>query len=141
MSTDVVDSEWMAFVNELETAEEEFVRGRPSAFQSLWSHADDVTLCGGFGGVEHGWQNVTSRLAWVSLKYADGTRTRQEISKLVTADFAYLVQLEVIRFRIPEKDEHVTQELRATMIFRREVDRWKIVHRHADSQTATKPPV
>ena len=78
MSTDVVDSEWMAFVSELETAEEEFVRGRAGAFQSLWSHADDVTLCGGFGGVEQGWQNVTSRLGWVSLKYADGTRTWQE---------------------------------------------------------------
>ena len=41
----------MAFTAKLETAEEEFVQGRLAAFQSLWSNADDVTLCGGFGGV------------------------------------------------------------------------------------------
>lgn len=58
MSSDLANSEWMAFITTLETAEEEFVQGQPAAFQALWSHADDVTLCGGFGGVERGWQNV-----------------------------------------------------------------------------------
>ena len=91
MSSDLANSKWMAFIAKLETAEEEFIQGRPAAFQALWSHADDVTLCGGFGGVERGWQNVTARLNWVSAKYLDGTRTREEISGMVGADFAYLV--------------------------------------------------
>jgi len=47
MSSDLANSEWMAFIAKLEAAEEEFVQGRPAAFQALWSHADDVTLCGG----------------------------------------------------------------------------------------------
>jgi hypothetical protein len=64
MSGDLADAEWTACIAKLETAEEEFVRGRPAAFQALWSHADDVTLCGGFGGVERGWKNVTGRLSW-----------------------------------------------------------------------------
>ena len=85
MSSDLADSEWMAFIAKLEAAEE--VQGRPAAFQALWSHADDVTLCGGFGG--------------------------------------------------PEPS---TQELRATMVFRREPDGWRIVHRHADLQVTTRPP-
>ena len=72
MSTSLGNSEWKAFINNLETAEEEFVQGRPAAFLALWSHSDDVTLCGGFGGVERGWQNVTNRLAWVSAKYTQG---------------------------------------------------------------------
>jgi hypothetical protein len=42
-------SEWTAFMERLEVAEQEFVQGRPAEFQSLWSRADDVTLCGGFG--------------------------------------------------------------------------------------------
>jgi ketosteroid isomerase-like protein len=140
MSGDLADAEWMAFIAKLEAAEEEFVQGRPAAFQALWSHADDVTLCGGFGGVERGWQNVTDRLSWVSKKYSDGTRTREEISRMVGADFAYLVQTEVIRSRVASQAEVSTQQLRATMVFRRESDGWRIVHRHADSQMATRPP-
>jgi ketosteroid isomerase-like protein len=140
MSRDLADSEWMAFIAKLELAEEEFVQGRPAAFQALWSHADDVTLCGGFGGVERGWQNVTDRLSWVSKKYSDGTRTREEISRMVGAEFAYLVQKEVIRSRVASQAEPSTEELRATMVFRREADGWRIVHRHADLQIGTKPP-
>lgn len=140
MSGDLADAEWSVFIAKLENAEEEFVRGRPAAFQALWSGADDVTLCGGFGGVERGNQNVTDRLSWVSKKYSDGTRTREEISRMVGADFAYLVQTEVIRSRVASQAEPSNQELRATMVFRREADGWRIVHRHADLQMATKPP-
>ena len=140
MSNDIANAEWVAFIAQLETAEEEFVQGRPAAFQALWSRADDVTLCGGFGGVERGWQKVTDRLSWVSQKYSDGTRTRKEISRMVSADFAYLVQTEVIHSRVASQAEPSTQELRATMVFRREADGWRIVHRHADLQMATRPP-
>jgi ketosteroid isomerase-like protein len=90
--------------------------------------------------VEGGWQNVTERLGWVSQKYSDGTRTREEISRMVGADFAYLVQKEVIHSRLGSQVELSTLELRATMVFRREADGWRIVHRHADAQMATKPP-
>ena len=140
MQNDLADAEWTAFIAKLETAEEEFVQGRPAAFQGLWSRADDVTLCGGFGGVERGWQNVTERLGWVSQKYSDGTRTREEISRMVAGDFAYLVQKEVIHSRLGSQVELSTLELRATMVFRREADGWRIVHRHADAHMATKPP-
>ena len=140
MSGDLADSEWTAFVAKLEAAEEEFVQGRPAGFQGLWSQADDVTLCGGFGGVERGWKNVTDRLSWVSKKYSDGTRTREELSRMVGADFAYLVQKEVIHSRLGSQVELSALELRAMMVFRREADGWRIVHRHADLQMATRPP-
>ena len=140
MASDLTDSEWMAFIATLEAAEQEFIQGRPAAFQALWSHADDVTLCGGFGGVERGWQNVTARLNWVSTKYSDGTRTREEISRMVGADFAYLVQTEVVNSHVGSQSEPSTQKLRATMVFRREADGWRIVHRHADLQIGTQAP-
>ena len=141
MSRELADSEWATFIAKLEAAEEKFVQGRPAAFQALWSRADDVTLCGGFGGVERGWKNVKDRLSWVSKKYSDGTRTREEISRMVGADFSYLVQKEVIHSRLGSQVERSTLELRATMVFRRDADGWRIVHRHADSQMATRPPL
>jgi ketosteroid isomerase-like protein len=140
MESALDNSEWLGFMAQLEAAEETFVQGRATAFQALWSHADDVTLCGGFGGVERGWQNIMARLNWVSGKYSGGTRTREEISRMVGADFAYLVQTEIIHSHVGSQNEPSTQKLRATMVFRREADGWGIVHRHADLQISTQPP-
>ncbi|HXV83939.1 MAG TPA: nuclear transport factor 2 family protein [Candidatus Binatia bacterium] len=128
-------------MEKLEAAEHEFAHGRPAAFKALWSHADDVTLCGGFGGrVECGWENVASRLDWASSKYSDGTRSTEKISGRIGGDFAYLVQTELIRFRVAGRTDQLTQEFRVTMIFRREADGWRIVHRHADSQNRPQLP-
>ncbi len=66
--------------------------------------------------------NVAARLNWVSAKYSDGTRTREEISRVVGAEFAYVAQREVICSRLAAQTELTTQELRATMVFRRESD-------------------
>ena len=133
--------DWTAFIMRLEAAEEEFACGRPADFKALWSHADDVTLSGGLGGaIELGWAKVAERLDWASSNYADGVRSRQEFSGLVETDFAYLVQKEIIEARIGGRAEKAKQELRVTMVFRRNRDGWRIVHRHANSQTEVWPP-
>ena len=133
-------SEWRAFMTALETAEHEFAQGRPAAFKALWSHGDEVSLCGGFGGMESGWNNVAARLDWASSRISEGTRTSKQIRSTVGADFAYIVQTERICFRVPGRTEQSTVDFRVTMVFRRESEGWRIVHRHADSQMGTKPP-
>src|SRR5262245_15240560 len=135
---EVADSEWADFIAKLEAAEHEFAQGRPAAFKALWSHSDDVSICGAFGGVESGWDKVASRLDWASSQFSEGTRSREEIKSLVGAEFAYLVQTEHIRFRVPGRTEESTLDLRVTMVFRREAAGWRIVHRHADSQRSTE---
>ena len=137
---DLSDSEWAAFITKLEAAEQEFAQGRPAAFKDLWSHSDDVSICGAFGGVESGWDKVASRLDWASSQFSEGTRSREEIRSAVGAEFAYLVQTEHIRFRVPGRTEESTLDLRVTMVFRREDDGWRIVHRQADSQKSTELP-
>jgi hypothetical protein len=134
------DSEWGAFMTRLEIAEHEFAQGRPAAFKALWSHGDDVSLCGGFGGIETSWNKVAARLDWASSQISEGTRSREEIRSTVGADFAYIVQAERIRFRVPERAEQSTLDFRVTMVFHREPEGWRIVHRHADSQMGTRPP-
>jgi ketosteroid isomerase-like protein len=136
----LADSEWATFMAKLEAAEHEFAQGRPAAFKALWAHSDDVSICGAFGGVESGWNNVASRLDWASSQFSDGTRSREEIRSTVGADFAYIVQTEQIRFRVPSRTEESTLDLRVTMVFRREADGWRIVHRQADSQKSTQLP-
>jgi ketosteroid isomerase-like protein len=137
---EVADSEWATFLTKLEAAEHEFAQGHPAAFKALWSHSDDVSICGAFGGVESGWDKVASRLDWASSQFSDGTRSREEIKSAVGADFAYIVQTEHIRFRVPGRTEHSILELRVTMVFRRETEGWRIVHRHADPQLMSQPP-
>jgi hypothetical protein len=136
----LADSEWVAFIEKLEAAEHEFAQGRPAAFKALWSHGDEVSLCGGFGGVESGWHKVGARLDWASSQVSEGTRSREEIRTTVGADFAYIVQTERIRFRIHGRAEQSTLDLRVSMVFRRDSEGWRIVHRHADSQMDTQPP-
>jgi ketosteroid isomerase-like protein len=133
-------SEWATFMAKLEAAEHEFAQGRPAAFKALWSHSDDVSICGAFGGVESGWDKVASRLDWASSQFSEGTRSREEIRSAVGTDFAYLVQTEHIQFRVPGRTDPSTLDLRVTMVFRRQPDGWRIVHRHADSQRSTQLP-
>ena len=128
-------SEWNAFMAKLDAAELEFARGRPNDFKVLWSHSADVTLTGALGGkIELGWEKVSSRLDLASSKYAEGTRTRQEISRVIGTKFAYIVQNETIEAKVAGSAEKTMQELRATIVFRREKSGWRIVHRHADLQ-------
>jgi ketosteroid isomerase-like protein len=92
------------------------------------------------GAIEAGWENVAARLDWASSNYVDGTRTRQEFSGSVDTNVAYLVQKEVIEAHIGGRAERAKQELRVTMVFRRESFGWRIIHRHADAQTNAWPP-
>jgi SnoaL-like domain len=136
----LVDPEWTAFMAKLEAAEHEFAQGHPAAFKALWSHGDEVSLCGGFGGIESGWDKVGARLDWASSQISEGTRSREEIRSTVGADFAYIVQTEQIRFRVPGRAEQSILAFRVTMVFRRDSDGWRIIHRHADSQVGTRTP-
>ncbi len=132
------DPELRAFIARIDAAQEEFAHGRPGAFKALWSHTDDVTLSGGLGGiVELGWDRVAARLDWASSNYAEGDRSNQVIGGFVGDGLAYLVRKEIIEAKIGgDARSRSRQELRVTMVFRRDNDGWHIVHRHADSQVS-----
>jgi ketosteroid isomerase-like protein len=123
-----------------EAAEAELAQGRPAAFKALWSHAPDVSIYGAFGGITSGWDAVAPRLDWAGRQFSEGTRSREEISCTVTDQLAYLAQTERIRYRIPGHAEETLLELRATLVFRREADGWRIVHRHADPLMRLQAP-
>ncbi len=64
------------------------------------------------------------------------SRTR---SKHVSAELAYVVEVERLKGKFGAREDIAPYDLRATMIFRPEEGTWKVVHRHADQITATQP--
>lgn len=136
-----VDEEFQAMLAKVDAAQLELQNGRPAAFKALWSHADDVTLSGGFGGaIEEGWEQVSRRLDWAGAQFSKGTNTIERIAATANCDLAYVVQIEHIRFHVPGQAKESTRDYRVTMVFRRESEGWRIVHRHADSQMMKQAP-
>jgi ketosteroid isomerase-like protein len=56
----------------------------------------------------------------------------------VTAELAYVVEIERPEAKLGGREEITPWALRATMIFRPEEGTWKIVHRHADPITTPR---
>jgi ketosteroid isomerase-like protein len=130
-----------AMLNAVDAAQLELQNGRPEAYKALWSHSDDVTLSGGFGGtVEKGWGQVGRRLDWVAAQFSKATHENERIVAHASGELGYLVQLEHIRFHAPGQREESSRDYRVTMIFRREAESWRIVHRQADSQLIRHAP-
>lgn len=125
----------------VDAAQLELQNGRPASFKALWSHGDDITLAGGFGGpVERGWEQISRRLDWVGAQYSKGTHTHERIVANASRDLGYVVQTEHIRFNVPGQPQESTRDYRVTMVFRREPAGWRIVHRQADSQMTKQAP-
>jgi hypothetical protein len=120
------------FLDRLDESIIQFVNGDDAAFKQLWSHAEDITVAGGFGGeIVQGWQTISPRLSGVSTTYSNTLYSTQRIATQSHDNFGYLVQHEYFH-RNGETEPY--RQYRTTMLFRLESGEWKLFHRHADSQ-------
>lgn len=71
---------------------------------------------------------------------AKGAHTHERIVSNAKGDLGYVVQMEHIRFHVPGQEKESTRDYRVTMVFRREADGWRILHRQADAQTVKQAP-
>jgi hypothetical protein len=132
---------FVAFLDLVDGAQSELQQGNPAAYKALWSHGPDVTLGGGFGGgFERGWDNVERRLDWAGSQFSGGRNEIERISFSSSGDLAYLVQSEHLYFTASSSRARTERIYRVTMLFRLENGQWRIVHRHADSQTMKDAP-
>jgi ketosteroid isomerase-like protein len=105
----------------------------------LHSRRDDVTLANSLGAVRRGWAEVEDATEQAAANFRDGGEVRyEEVSRYVTPELAYVVRVERTETKVGGREELSAVSLRATIIFRREDDTWKIVHRHADPITAAR---
>jgi ketosteroid isomerase-like protein len=126
-------------MEEYHQALDAFVKGDPEPNKKLFSRRDDVTLANPLGPPARGWDQVKT-LERAASQIREGEATGFErISEYATPDLAYILEIERYRAKLGGADEMSPISLRATTIFRREDDGWRIVHRHADPITSPRP--
>ena len=135
-ATDDVDE----LIERYQLALDEFMKGNPKPVQVLFCHREDASLANPYGPPVRGWDGIAKTTEHAAALRRDGRATGFEVvAKYVTAELAYLVQIEHLESKVGEREEITTYALRATMIFRPEDGTWKVVHRHADPITAPQP--
>ena len=135
------DRSFLAALVSADAAQHELQNGNATTYKSIWSHSSEVTLIGGFGGgVEKGWPNVSRRLDWAAAQFSNGTNTIERLVTHSDGKLGYVVQIERIRFQVPGQTNESTRDYRVTMLFIREPEGWRLVHRHADSQMMKQAP-
>ena len=137
MSTSELDQ----LIEQQHLALDAFVKGNDEPLAELWSRADDATLGNPFGPFVRGFEQVAETMKRAATSYRDGEAIGfEQLSKHVTADLAYIVEVERFNAKIGGRQEVTPLSLRCTSIFRRESGNWRLVHRHADPITTTRPP-
>jgi ketosteroid isomerase-like protein len=108
------------------------IRGDVRSYLGLFVHADDYTLIPPFGGApRHGFDASEDAVEQLSRFFADGEAQVDVVQSYASGDFVVLVLIERQHGKVgglPDQD----WSLRVTMLFRREGDDWRLVHRHAD---------
>src|SRR5215216_1924828 len=116
------------------------MKGDPEPVQELYSHREDASLANPYGPPVRGWDGIAKTTEHAaSLRRAGRARGFHIVAKYVTAELAYVVQIEHLESKIGQSEEITPYSLRATMIFRPEDGTWKVVHRHADPITSARP--
>ena len=118
----------------------EITNGNPDVYKTHYSHATDATLANPFGPPARGRTEISATLDRAAKKYRDGEAVGFEnVSTVVTSDLAYTVEIERYRARVGGAVDLTPVAIRVTTVFRREDNAWKVVHRHADPITTTRP--
>lgn len=96
----------------------------------VWLHSPEVTAMRPNGGREVGWEQLWDAWKHVAEVFSGGHVELTEQCIVSAGDLAYEIGLELGRFS--PGGEEVDVAHRATNIYRRTEDGWKIVHHHTD---------
>jgi ketosteroid isomerase-like protein len=113
------------------------LRGDAAPMLSLWSQTDEASYCDTRGQIVHGWSALEAywrQAAELNARAPMRLHATGEI--LHSADggeLAYVVAVE----RVRREGESGVMTARATNIFRREADGWRVLHRHTDAPPTT----
>src|SRR5262245_8882427 len=132
MPTTADEREFRAFLGERAAATAAFFNGDPEPWRGMASHTSEITMFGGFGGYEQGWEAVSHRYTWAAAANAEGQVAVELIAYYVAGELAYTVAIERGEVRAAGVTEPAPKVLRVTEVFRKEDGAWRLIHRHAD---------
>ncbi len=118
----------------------ELGKGNPEPTKKMFSHQEDVSVAGGFGGVMQGWKQVAENTGFAASRFKGAEATFQNVVKYATPNLGYIVEIERYKTKLVGRAEMAPVTLRVTSIFRREDGIWKLVHGHGDPITSIQPP-
>jgi hypothetical protein len=110
-----------------------FATGDARPYKACWSQSGDVTICGGWGAYERGWEQVGPRMDWAAARWHGGHTNFVPLAAGASGELAYSVWIEQGDALMEGMDEFRPIALRVTHIYRYEDYSWKIIHRHADA--------
>jgi ketosteroid isomerase-like protein len=106
-------------------------KGEIEPINSVWSHSDEITYMGPFGGMHSGWDEVGTEFANVAALKIGGKITSENLVVRVLGDVGYTVCVEAGE-NMDNQGNPVPVHHRATNVFKRENGGWKLVHHHTD---------
>jgi len=127
-------------LKEADDALDRIWKGDAEGYKALFSRRQEITLGNPFGGVRRGWDEVVEQIERAASYFRDGEAAPTEIiTQVVEGDLAYVVAIERGNTKVGGQAETSDIALRVTTIYRREDDRWRLVHRHADTRVGHQP--
>jgi ketosteroid isomerase-like protein len=105
--------------------------GNMAPMDSIWSHSNDITDMGPFGGRLVGWDSVNAEFTKEANMKLGGKVVCNNLLVHPGTDMGYTVCTEEGE-NMSAKGKPVMVSHRATNIFRLENGKWKLVHHHTD---------
>jgi ketosteroid isomerase-like protein len=136
------------FLPRLVSAEAALHSGDVEPRTRLWTRKDPVTLFGALGPCDYGWTSVGTTFQWLAPLFSPCHGYALDlVAAEVSGDMAYTVGFER-SVHVMDDGQPAERVLRATQVYRREHEQWRVVHRHGDVPpedhspgAGTRPPV
>lgn len=118
----------------------QWIKGDGRLAADLMAHTPTFTIFGPFGGPSPpGWSEESAKAQAATARlFQGGTVDIELVQSHVSADLVVLVTIERAQVRFAGQGQPTTWDLRATQVFERFGENWKVVHRHADPLIARR---
>jgi ketosteroid isomerase-like protein len=131
-ATGITPADLAELIDRMDEAARSYIGGDLRHYLSLFDHPEDYTLMPPYGGeTERGYSPTDEQIEATSHFFASGEARLDVAESYVSGDLAVLVAVERQHGVVGGSDDQ-DWSLRVTLVFRRNGDRWELVHRHAD---------